>query len=123
MPFIDESTKCCRGFGDEFRHRVGRPYKKADPHLYESILTNGDEEKAIEFAAFRIEMCSATTVHVLVQEIREKTKGHSYSIIINLGLQPISYYFEKQQRKKKLICARETIKALCRKSKHRSRSY
>lgn len=34
---------------------MGRPYKKADPHLYESILTNGDEEKAIEFAAFRIE--------------------------------------------------------------------
>lgn len=68
-------------------------------------------------------MCSATTVHVLVQEIREKTKGHSYSIIINLGLQPISYYFEKQQRKKKLRCARDTIKALCRKSKHRSRSY
>ena len=75
--------------GDEFRHRVGRPYKRADPHLYESILTNGDEEKAIEFAAFRIEqhkrdgkkqpseMCSATTVYVLVQEIREKTKGHS----------------------------------------------
>lgn len=28
MPFIDESTKCCRDFGDEFRHRVGRPYKK-----------------------------------------------------------------------------------------------
>lgn len=47
----------------------------------------------------------------------------SYSIIINLGLQPISYYFEKQQRKKKLRCARDTIKALCRKSKHRSRSY
>lgn len=47
----------------------------------------------------------------------------SYSIIINLVLQPISYYFERQQRKKKLRCARETIKALCRKSKHRSRLY
>ena len=88
MPFIDESTICCRSFGDEFRNRVGRPYKKADPHLYESILTKGDEEKAIDFAASRIEqhkrdgknqpseMCSATTVHVLVQEIREKTKEH-----------------------------------------------
>ena len=89
MPFIDESTKCCRDFGDKFRNRVGYPYKKADPHLYESILTKGDEEKAIDFAASRIEqhkrdgkkqpseMCSATTVHVLVQEIREKTKRHS----------------------------------------------
>ena len=47
----------------------------------------------------------------------------SYSIIINLVLQPISYYFERQQRKKKLRCARETIKALCRESKHRSRLY
>ena len=52
-------------------------------------MTNGDEEKAIEVAESRIEqhkrdgkkqpseMCSATTVHVLVQEIREKAKGHS----------------------------------------------
>lgn len=47
----------------------------------------------------------------------------SYSIIINFVLQPISYYFERQQRKKKLRCARETIKALCRESKHRSRLY
>lgn len=47
----------------------------------------------------------------------------SYSIIINLVLQPLSYYFERQRRKKKLRCARDTIKALCRKSKHRSRSY
>lgn len=88
MPFIDESTKCCRYFGNEFQNRVARPYKKADPHLYASLLKNGDEEKAIEFAASRIEqhkrdgkkqpseMCSATTVHVLVQEIREKTKEY-----------------------------------------------
>ena len=88
MPAIAESTQCCSAFGDEFRNRVGRPYKKADRNLYASLLKNGDEEKAIEFAASRIEqhkrdgkkqpseMCPATTVHVLVQEIREKTKEH-----------------------------------------------
>jgi hypothetical protein len=46
----------------------------------------------------------------------------SYSITINLLLQPLSYYLEKRRRKKKLRHAREIIKALCRESKHISRS-
>lgn len=87
MPVVGESTKCCRDFGAEFRNRVKRMYKKADPHLYESLLEKGDEERAIAVAASKIEqhkrngkekpteMCPATMVHVLVQEIREKTKG------------------------------------------------
>ena len=87
MPVIGESSKCCRDFGAEFHNRVRRTYKKADPHLYASLLEKGDEENAIAVAASKIEqhrregkekpteMCPATTVHVLVQEIREKTKG------------------------------------------------
>ena len=38
----------------------------------------------------------------------------SYSITINLLIQPISYYFEKRRRVKKLRCARRFIKQLCR---------
>lgn len=38
----------------------------------------------------------------------------SYSITINLLIQPMSYYFEKRRRVKKLRCARRFIKQLCR---------
>lgn len=86
MPAIQESWTCCEHFADIYEKRTGRKYYKADENLYYQLIENGDEEKALNIAQRKLDqcikngyflpshMCPCTTVHLLVKEIRNKTK-------------------------------------------------
>ena len=84
MPTYDDSVKCCKNFEKAYKKRVEKEYKKADNQIYLKLCNFGDEEKAIEIAESRYteymkngndipsKMYSATTVHLLVKEIKSK---------------------------------------------------
>lgn len=86
MPAIYESWSCCEKFGQIYERYTGQKYSKADEKMYSKIFKLGDEKKAIEIAKRKIEqciregkinpsdMCPATTVYELVEEIRSKCK-------------------------------------------------
>lgn len=83
-PYSDSVT-CCRRFAETFAHRTGQEYRKDDPQIYTMLGRFGDEAKAIQIAAARLQgylqagvnkpsaMCPCTTVYQLVSEIQEKT--------------------------------------------------
>lgn len=84
MPNYQNSVTCCSEFGKEYKKNVGQEYHKADDRLYNKLVENGDEENAIEVAEMKLkqhllngnskpsEMISATTVHRLINEIKNK---------------------------------------------------
>lgn len=84
MPAYISSVACCSGFGKTFNRKTGHEYQKADPKIYEKLFEHGDEELAIITARRRhsehgksgkivpSSMCPATTVYMLVDEIRKK---------------------------------------------------
>ena len=85
MPTYQTSTQCNAGFGKTFKDKVGQTYDKADSDNYQKLLRNGNEDKAIEIAESKYrhqckkyehpsEMLSATTLHHLISEIRNKIK-------------------------------------------------
>ena len=87
MPYIHDSVFCCNEFSKEFKKQVGQEYHKADNKLYNKLINNGNEEKAIEIADKKLkehtrncniipsEMAPATTVHILVDEIKNKSQN------------------------------------------------
>ena len=86
MPAIQESWTCCTKFSELYRTRTGQAYAKADEDMYKRLCESGDEEKAIQIAEQKYkqclrenkkipsQMCPATTVYELVDEIRRKVK-------------------------------------------------
>ncbi len=84
MPNYQDSITCCSEFSKEYGKNVGQEYHKTDDRLYNKLVDNGDEIKAIEIAERKLkqhllngkknpsEMISGTTVHVLVNEIKNK---------------------------------------------------
>ncbi len=85
MHSYQDSKQCCYRFAETYERRTGLEYSKADKHLYEILNRYGDEKKAIDIAERRLkshvmcgvnkpsEMIPATTLHHLVDEIRQKT--------------------------------------------------
>ncbi len=86
-----DSVNCCKAFKEIFRRATGKTYSKASKDIYAILNRFGDEESAINKAHIRIksfedgcnkrllpsEMCPATRVHLLVDEIRKNTKMHN----------------------------------------------
>lgn len=78
------SVDCCNGFEETFEKAAKQKYKKADKQIYHKLCQYGDEVKAIRIAENKLkqysqnemdktsEMCPATTVHMLVKEIKSK---------------------------------------------------
>lgn len=79
-----DSVECCRKFGETYKKKTGKEYKKADKDIYKILNNYGDEEKAISIASKRhkqhisngiekpSDMCPCTTVYNLVSEINTK---------------------------------------------------
>lgn len=86
MPTYQTSVTCCNGFEETFEKAAKQKYKKSDKQIYHKLCQYGDEVKAIEIAEKKLkqcsqngmdkpsEMCPATTVHRLVEEIKDKIK-------------------------------------------------
>jgi len=86
MPAYQDSISCCSGFEDKFLKVTGQKYKKSDAAIYAKLCRFGNEDRAICIAEERYalhrrncndkpsEMCPATTVHMLVREIKNRTK-------------------------------------------------
>lgn len=84
MSNYQDSITCCSEFSKEYEKNVGQEYHKTDDRLYNKLVDNGDEIKAIEIAERKLkqhllngkknpsEMISGPTVHVLVNEIKNK---------------------------------------------------
>lgn len=87
MPTYADSVACCDGFATTFERASGQKYDKADSKIYEKLNRFGDERRAIELAQRKIEehkrngkgkpsdMAPCTMVHLLMGEIKEKTRN------------------------------------------------
>lgn len=86
MPTYGNSVACCDGFATTFECITGQKYVKSDPDIYKKLNRFGDEKRAIKIAKQKhkahlrdekkipSEMSPCTTVHLLVEEIKEKIK-------------------------------------------------
>lgn len=84
MPAYRDSVSCCSGFGRSFESVTGQKYVKSDRQIYNKLNRFGDESAAIALAERKYkehitnckekpsEMCPCTTVHILVNEIKNK---------------------------------------------------
>lgn len=83
MPNIVSSIECCESFKKTFKKYTGKEYAKNLKSLYDILLKNGDEIRAIELASNKLKQAQektnlpskqfpATIVHKLVKEIKEK---------------------------------------------------
>ena len=69
-----------------FKKKVNQSYNKNDKRIYTKLITYGDEGSAIGLAQQKLEeherngrqkpseMCPATTLHLLIAEIKRKTQ-------------------------------------------------
>ena len=85
MHSYQESKQCWYRFAETYERQTGLEYSKSDERIYEVLNRCGDEKKAIDIAENRLrthfesgvnkpsEMVPATTLHHLVDEIRQKT--------------------------------------------------
>ena len=86
MHGYQQSKQCWYRFAETYERRTGLEYSKADEHIYDVLNRYGDEKKAIDIAEKRLrthfesgvrrpsEMVPATTLHRLVDEIKQKTE-------------------------------------------------
>ena len=86
MPTCSGSVDCCKQFEELFKKKTGQTYKKEDKKIYMKLLEYGDEGKAIAIARQKIgehtrngiikpsQMCPATQLHNLVEEIKAKVE-------------------------------------------------
>lgn len=86
MHSYQDSVICCREFSNTFEKRTGQEYSKSSDQIYSILNRFGDENKAIKIAEARLEqyvrdgvdkpsrMCPCTTVHKLVNEIKNKVE-------------------------------------------------
>lgn len=84
MPAYKNSVACCDGFATTFKRETGQKYDKANPKIYKKLNEFGDEQRAIKIANLKFEehkrngknkpsdMSPCTTVHLLVEEIKER---------------------------------------------------
>jgi hypothetical protein len=88
MPVYSDSISCCNGFEEIYLHTTGQNYKKSDKDIYSKLYRFGDERKAIDLAKQKFlehlrngktkpsDMNPTTTVHVLVEEIKNKIERY-----------------------------------------------
>jgi hypothetical protein len=86
MPALTDSVKCCKRFGELFRQATEQIYQKTDRSIYNKLCRYGNEKAAISAANQKLaqhdkncvkkpsEMCSSTTIQLLVEEIKNKTE-------------------------------------------------
>ena len=84
MPTYSGSVSCCDGFSQIFERKTRQKYVKSDPAIYEKLNRFGSESDAIRIAEQKLnehilnghcdpsEQNPATTVHLLVSEIKTK---------------------------------------------------
>ena len=84
MHDYQDSVTCCREFSNTFEKKTGQEYKKSSKQIYTMLNRYGNETEAIRIAESRLaqylrdginkpsEMSPCTTVHRLVDEIRDK---------------------------------------------------
>ncbi len=84
MPAIIESYTCCSRFAEKFEKVTGQKYLKKDKDIYRKLIQYGDEEMAFQIARRCYkkcivdgkkkpsEMCPASMVQRLVEEIKNK---------------------------------------------------
>ena len=87
MPVIEKSVKCCEKFADKFEKCTKKKYLKNDRRIYHKLLEYGDEKNAIQIAKKNYKTCvkktnkkpsdmyPASTVHMLVEEIKNKVES------------------------------------------------
>lgn len=85
MHSYQDSVICCREFANTFEKKTGQEYKKSSAQIYTMLNCYGNEMEAIKIAESRLaqylrdgidkpsEMCPCTTVHKLVDEIKDKS--------------------------------------------------
>lgn len=85
-PTYQTSIACCNGFEETFEKAAKQKYRKSDKQIYHKLCQYGDEVKAIQIAESKLKqciisdvdkpskMCPATTVHRLIEEIKDKIK-------------------------------------------------
>lgn len=78
---VTNSKGCCRRFAELFDSITGQEYDKNDPDIYQKLVRYGNTDTAIKIAKNRLnsyrqgactqpsQICPATTVFVLVEEI------------------------------------------------------
>ena len=84
MPTYQDSVSCCSGFGENYLKITGQNYQKSDVAIYSKLCRFGDEKQAFIIAEQKLQenqrngrttpsqMCPATTVSSLVEEIKNK---------------------------------------------------
>ena len=84
MHGYQDSVTCCREFANTFEKKTGQEYKKSSNQIYTMLNRYGNEPEAIKIAGSRYAqylrdgvdkpsgMCPCTTVHRLVDEIKDK---------------------------------------------------
>lgn len=84
MPTYQDSVSCCSGFEEIYYKITGQRYQKSDAAIYSKLCRFGDEKQAFAIATQKLmehkrncrnipsEMCPATTVSALVEEIKTK---------------------------------------------------
>lgn len=81
MPTCKDSVECVKKFKDTFKKKTKKDYKKAEKNIYTLLCKYGDENKAIKIADLKLsqqkqlnkkpsDMCPATTLHLLIKEIK-----------------------------------------------------
>jgi len=85
MPINAISGKCIEAFASAYRKTTGNRYNKTDADIYRKLCKLGDERTAINTAKRRYQqydssvqpskMLSATTLYMLIDEIRRKTEA------------------------------------------------
>ena len=84
MPAYHDSVSCCRGFKETYFNRTGQNYEKSDDAIYSKLCRFGNEKQAFVITNQKLEehqrngkttpsqMCPATTLSFLVEEIKNK---------------------------------------------------
>lgn len=84
MPSYQNSVDCCDGFKKDFKKITNKKYQKSDKNIYKNLCMYGNENHAILLAESKIneclkngktvpsKMCPATTMHILIKEIKGK---------------------------------------------------
>ena len=87
MHGYQDSVTCCREFANTFEKKTGQEYKKSSNQIYTMLNRYGNEPEAIKIAGSRYAqylrdgvdkpsgMCPCTTVHRLVDEIKDKIES------------------------------------------------
>lgn len=87
MPTSYNSVECWNKFANTFKKVTGQDYDKAEENIYNLLNQYGNEEEAIKIAKRKLaehnrngkakpsEQMPATTLHILVEEIKNKIKS------------------------------------------------